>query len=479
MFAKYFGLALILLANCSFANSPDGNFDTAWGHAGSIVQRQYAGGFSGATDYYAAAIQPDGQLIVAGGCSDPFDPRATYDACFTRMFGSDGTLDHGFGPLSTGQARVGDISPSLAGSPPLGGSRHYLSVDAQGNIAAFLLFYALRVTPNASGAVSSLLRTAECTDVLGIYAGSVSRSGKLIGVGKTPGQESVGVSRLNADASYDTNFNSTSACGGLDVGNSMASNNLPHANAVAVQTIQGDDKILVAGYSDTGSGMQATVIRINGNGTIDASFGSAGVTRFHFYAASNDDVLNAIAVDVQGNIVVGGYHQVAGLDHDFLIARLLANGTLDSTFGNPVGAGTSHSGMTTVAFDLGKAGYGNNSPNTDEANDLLIQPDGKILLGGSSAYDNLGHSRLALTRLSRDGVMDTSFAAASPLGAGKLGGTYPAGAGLDDSIDAILLAPGDRTYIVGHSLDGSGARAFGVARLTLDSLDPVFKGNFD
>ena len=79
---------------------------------------------------------------------------------------------------------------------------------------------------------------------------------------------------------------------------------------------------------------------------------------------------------------------------DFAVARLNADGTIDTTFG----AGT---GKSVVAFDLG-------GTNTDTATALALKADGKIVVGGYAATAANGFD-FAILQLNTDGTRDTSF----------------------------------------------------------------------
>ena len=104
--------------------------------------------------------------------------------------------------------------------------------------------------------------------------------------------------------------------------------------------------------------------------------------------AAHEDQAKALAVQPDGKIVVAGYS--VGLDSgdvpatDFALARYKADGTLDSTF--------SGDGMRTTNFGGDAAAY-----------DVVLQPDGRILVAGSSSED------LALARYEPDGRLDHTF----------------------------------------------------------------------
>ena len=101
----------------------------------------------------------------------------------------------------------------------------------------------------------------------------------------------------------------------------------------------------------------------------------------HFLNA--DAVVNAIAIQPDGKILIAGPFSTFGVKRRAGIARLNADGTLDET------------------FDTGGISLG-------EIARIKLQPDGKILIGGS--FNKIGDTfRAAIARLNPDGSVDTSF----------------------------------------------------------------------
>jgi uncharacterized delta-60 repeat protein len=150
------------------------------------------------------------------------------------------------------------------------------------------------------------------------------------------------------------------------------------SNSYVVTTaLQPDGKMLVAGYfSSVGGYTRNHLVRLNTDGTVDATFNP-----------NPDGDVNCVVVQDDGKIVVGGWFNTIGGQARNYIARLNADGTVDSTF-DP------------------NAGYA--------VNCLALQPDGKILLGGE--FDTLqpngaatATARHRIARVNADGSLDTSF----------------------------------------------------------------------
>ncbi|WP_374245141.1 DUF4347 domain-containing protein, partial [Zoogloea sp.] len=209
-------------------------------------------------------------------------------------------------------------------------------------------------------------------------------------------------------------------------------------------TIQGDGKILVAGYSSNGSNLDFLLMRYNVDGTLDTGFGGGdGIVTTA--VGSGDEEARAVAVQSDGRILVAGFTS-NGLQRDFALVRYLANGSLDTGFGGGDGI---------VTTDIG-SGTG------DEAWSMAVQSDGKIVLGGLSGTD------LAVVRYNADGSLDTGFS-----GDGKLtldiAGSTDSGYGLALQSDGKIVQSG--SAYVGPTLD------FVVVRYNADgSVDTGFGG---
>jgi uncharacterized delta-60 repeat protein len=117
-------------------------------------------------------------------------------------------------------------------------------------------------------------------------------------------------------------------------------------------------------------------------GDLDPTFGQGGKVLTAFGFAAND-----MAVQADGKIVL-----VGSLDTDFAVARLNADGTPDTTFGHGSGLATT---------DMGGA-------KTDVADKVVIQPDGKIVVGGRKMKGDR-NGQFAFARYNSDGTLDNSF----------------------------------------------------------------------
>jgi uncharacterized delta-60 repeat protein len=195
--------------------------------------------------------------------------------------------------------------------------------------------------------------------------------------------------------------------------------------------VQPDGKIVVSGYTDT----DELVVRLNANGDPDTGFDVDGKVTLEYGAAAYG---NAVALAPDGRIVVGGYVSDAD-DPDLTVARVLANGTPDPSFDDD--------GLKRI--DPGTLDYGR---------DVLVQPDGKVLVTGAS------DSQFVAVRLAGNGVPDQSFDG---------DGVAKADAGgAATSLGAVLQANG-KIVLAGQAVGGTGPQQAVVVRLqpggTLDT----------
>ncbi len=128
-----------------------------------------------------------------------------------------------------------------------------------------------------------------------------------------------------------------------------------------------------------------SVLKIKKDGTLDVTFGTNGVATATIGTNATASYPKAMVLLPSGKILLAG--TVNGSVSDIGMMRLNANGTLDTTF--PL-----------VTFDYA-------SGSTDGATSILIQPDRKIILGGTTF--KAGVTSALVMRFSEDGVIDNTF----------------------------------------------------------------------
>jgi uncharacterized delta-60 repeat protein len=226
---------------------------------------------------------------------------------------------------------------------------------------------------------------------------------------------SLAVVRYNPDGSLDTSFNGT----GIVITSGVAS-----AGGLAIQA---DGKIVAAGYG----GNDIAVVRYNSNGSLDTIFNGTG--KILIPKGNGNSYAPSVVLQADGKVVVtrSGYN---GSVIDFTIFRYKTDGSPDTTFN-----GTGQ--VTTSGFAGGE---------------LALQPDGKIVVAGSS-YDSSVGDRLAVARFNPDGSLDTSFN-----GTGIVITSAGAGAaqGLAIQSDGKIVTGGSNFSVVRFNPNGSPDTTF-------------------
>jgi uncharacterized delta-60 repeat protein len=158
-------------------------------------------------------------------------------------------------------------------------------------------------------------------------------------------EQQPGLLRYNTNGTLDSGF----GAGGKVV---IAGSNAGPAFAVAVQT---DGKILAAAPAN----LVLTVFRFNSNGSVDSTFGSNGATAIQAQGLFLGPASGSIALQPDGRILVAtGQNEGEGLH---IVARLLANGQLDSTFGSNGAAPTFVGGDSVAVLPNGNIVVGTGS----------------------------------------------------------------------------------------------------------------------
>ncbi|MBF9224325.1 hypothetical protein [Hymenobacter ruricola] len=206
------------------------------------------------------------------------------------------------------------------------------------------------------------------TQVLGLPGGQyllVSSSGNILAAGIARAE----LGRLNANGTPDATFSvGTGPTFGLSSG---------YGSAFATQP---DGKILVAGFFSAYNSVPAPgVVRLNANGSVDATFNAAGSG---FSAGAYP---TAIAVQPDGKILIGGQFDYFDGQPATGLVRLNANGGFDATFVSPL-------------------------LNSSLVEGVVVQPDGKVLVNGLLALPLSGPTPdAALVRLLPTGGIDPNF----------------------------------------------------------------------
>ncbi len=400
---------------------------------------------SGASDQlFSVSLQPDGKVLI-GGAMNNFDGYVRNG--ITRLE-TDGSLDWEFNP-------VGGAVDEIVGVEVLSDNRILIAGE----------FTAYGDLPRNRIALIEENGSLDPSFDPGMGANSVVRDlsiqsddkAVIVGIFTSYDNMPCGrVARINVNGSLDTTFQTGTGA----------------SDQVYCVSVRTDGRILLSGSftSFNGVGRSRSVL-LTPDGAVDPSFDPVEISsaiRWHFWQPD-------------GKVVVMGYFTTVGGTPRNRIARLNSDGTLDPGFDPGVGPdgivmkgvvqpdgkiliggyfqnvnGMSRNGIARlnadgsldVSFDPGE-GIGGQGSGSNTVHSIIHQPDGKILVGGNfQTYDGFPSSCLA--RLNPDGDRDTLF---TP------------GNGADNMVqDMELLASGDY-LIAGHFIRYDEARRSRLARV--------------
>ncbi|MFZ1687032.1 MAG: hypothetical protein WAU70_06410 [Flavobacteriales bacterium] len=311
----------------------DGTLDSGFGIGGIVTT---AVGAPGETEQaYALVVQPDGRIVVAGAATDSNQDRF----CVVRYL-SDGTLD----PAFSGDGI--QITPMV---PTWPGLAHGVAIQPDGKIIAVGWsngFALARYTTTGDLDITFGNNGTVTTGVAGLaYDVVVQPDGKILVPGAIGGGNfSCVTARYNEDGTLDSGF-------GVNGQAITLVNTSSIADAVLYQP---DGKIVVSGYS----GIGFLVLRYTANGTLDASFGNAGVVTT--ILAPQGAIAFGSALQSNGRILVCG-RTTTGTNTDLAVVRYLTGlevGAVDLDAGtvatlvypDPIGE------TATLEFELHDAG---------------------------------------------------------------------------------------------------------------------------
>lgn len=247
------------------------------------------------------------------------------------------------------------------------------------------------------------------------------------------------LARYTAEGLLDTTFNGTGK-----VMNPIG----PYSAIGQSVALQPDGKIIVAGHTGYTGNYDFAMARYSETGAIDTSFGVNGKVITPI-GPSYSAYAKSVVIQTDGKIVVAGYC-LGGSSDDFALARYTTNGVLDASFGN--------SGI--VITSMGAL--------DDKGNNVVLQPDGKIIVTGYS-YNNAAYEKrnyFALVRYTTSGVVDNSFGVN-----GKV--LTPIGL-FNAEASSALVQPDGKIVVAGYSSNGN-YNDFALARYTASgAFDTTF-----
>lgn len=413
-------------------------------------------------------LQSDGKIIAVGDFT-------TYNGTTVNRIArlnTDGTLDNAY-IFGTG---------ALAG---LNGEASTVALQSDGRAVVSGVFLTYNgifrqrvIRLNTNGVPDNTFHPFTGFDAA-VSAIAVQPDGKMVVGGVFPVANDTirnRIVRLNADGTNDASFSAATGRGFNDVVTSVV--------------LQPDGKILVGGAFTSfngenfisGTNRASRIVRLHTDGTLDNTFFTPGF--------GVNDRINSIALQSDGAMVLGGnftaFNGTTGFNR---ILRINADGSRDNTFNPGTGFGgnvlaitlqpdgkilvgglfTSYNGTTGInriarlnadgsldaSFATG-TGFGGN------VTSMVVQPDGKILVGGlfTSYNGTTGINRIA--RLNADGSLDNAFTTAT-------------GTGFIGDVNSIVIQPDNKLVVAGNFTDFNGTALNRIARLNADgSLDNTF-----
>ena len=228
--------------------------------------------------------------------------------------------------------------------------------------------------------------------------------GKVIAAGRFTFANTVfrnRIARFNFNGSLDTTFDPGTGADG----------------EITAAVLQPDGRIVVAGRFTSFNGFTHNgICRLNANGSVDQTFGLGN--------GINNPAALALALQSDGRIIVGGQFSQIDLTQRFNLARLNTNGSVDLSF-DPL-----------------------NGPSGD-VNAIVIQPDGRIVIGGTFIGYN-GFARGGVARVLGNGALDPSF---------------DSGVGTGGNVFALALQHNGQIVLGGRFAQYSGTNRTFIARV--------------
>lgn len=381
----------------------------------------------------------------------------------------------GIGLIATtlsSRAQPGAVDTNFNASLNSGAQAYAVAVQTNGQILIGGLFRSVggvtrtnvaRLNPN--GSLDASFNGGTVADYAGSYVSAieVQPDGKILLGGSFASSTFAtpyNIARLNTNGTPDAGF---------DV-------NLYVDNAVNVVRVLTNGQIVIGGAFVYVDGLlRRSVARLNANGTLDSSFDAC-------VAASSGAGATGLSVLSNGQLLVSGTFSFStGTSRDG-VARLNSNGDLDNTYAAPLDVDLTGSAYSLICRSNGTAllggsfgafhgtpgrglvqvttngipdsgftvGSGINAGGTNFA--MLLQPDGKVIIGGDfTNYNGVARSRVA--RINSDGSLDPLFSA---------------GSGANDAVSAFALQSDGKILVAGKFSSVNGVSRIGIVRLKGD-----------
>src|SRR5215204_1994014 len=359
---------------------------------------------------YDAALLPDGKVLVAFGVGS-----GIISSFYVHRLNADLTLDASFQATPPERVPVYDINLLAGGKAIIGGEFVSLNDEPRLHIARVNTDGTVDSTFNAAISATGSVRVIKRQPDGKILVGGIFEYAN--------GVRKKNLVRLNPNGTVDNSFNVP-----LDLFNNYS------PNYVFDIELQSDGKIIVARYVLSGIFLALTepfgefsetgIIRLNSDGTLDESFTTIAA-----------GLMRSAAVASDNSIFIGGsFEQFLIQPFSGVFGKLMANGDFDPGF------------------------YPATQQPAGAINDITIEADGKILVGGTFLTVG-GTEHPGTVRYNANGTIDTAYNAIIP------------------NVNTLGLASDGKIYVGGNFPLSGGNPNRNLARLKTDgSIDTSFVG---
>jgi uncharacterized delta-60 repeat protein len=371
------GAMTLILAVVGAASAAAGARDPSFsGNGKALTDFTARGDFAG-----AVAVQTNGKIVVAGSAAfDGRDPKfalVRYKPNGTRdpTFGGDGKVVTNFTP---GEDAVYGLAIQPDGKIVAAGDAGLRTGNSRFALARYKTDGTLDTTFGGDGKVTTDWTSGNDP----VSSVVLQPDGKIVvagGVAYNARNPKLALARYQPNGHLDPTFGNGDGKVRTDVRARR-----DYANAV---TLQPDGKIIAGGIGiPRRSRALCELVRYEPDGTLDHSFSGDGKLTTNFTRL--DDSVHGVVVFPGGDVVAGGIANFGKFNARFALARYDSDGSLDSGFGGD--------GKVTT----------NLTPGDDQAWDIVLQPDGKVVVGGDARRKG---GRFAAARYRSNGSLDPTF----------------------------------------------------------------------
>ncbi len=345
-------------------------------------------------------LQPDGKILVCGN----FTSFNGFPKKYVARLNADGSVDTNFTANVSYWVRY--MALQTDGKIVIGGFFQFVSTQSRNRVARLNSDGSIDPTFDPGTGCDGKIVAADPTNPF-LFAIKIQNDGKIIIGGNFTNYNGVarsGIARLETNGVLDATF---------VVGSGVNS-------WVRSMLIQPNNQIMLSGwFTSYNNRPYNRMVRLNPDGSAD--------TNFNAYFGDLTSVYTMTLLPDK-KIVVGGHTVNSNSVFQQEVVRLSTNGVYDTTF-NPGGSGAN-----------------------EKVESVVLQPDGKLVLGGYFTLYNGAHVE-SVARLNADGTLDNSFTAS-----------------VDNWVWTVLLQSDGKILICGGFNVVNGAPRSGIARFNSSSM---------